>query len=261
MQEITKREFTNGKVYLLKTHDNFPVEVTDTFLPFYTKDAIGRKQNDLVSTDIGSRKERWMIGVSVASGCCIGCKFCATGSLKKFRNLTATEIVSQVLFVLGKNLDINPNDSKELKINFTRMGDFSLNQDAVKEAIKRIIDIIPNAHCFVSTIGLKDVDYSWINGNITLQISLHSLKDEKRNWLIPFKNKATIKELGQIRTNSNLKTTVNMTLVDEEDFDINLLKEYFDPEYFFIKLSPINPSTESIKNNLGLGIIKGKNLV
>ncbi len=49
-----------------------------------------------------------MIGVSCMSGCPVGCKFCATEKLKKFRNLTAEEIVSQVKFILDKNPDYNP---------------------------------------------------------------------------------------------------------------------------------------------------------
>ena len=71
----------------------------------------------------------------------------------------------------------------------------------------------------------------------------------------------TIEELGQIRTNSNLKTTVNLTLVDTEDFDIEKLYKYFDPKHFFIKLSPINVNAVSESNNMGEGIIEGINLV
>ena len=37
----------------------------------------------------------------------------------------------------------------------------------------------------------------------------------------------TIEELGQIRTQSDLLTTVNLTLIDEADFDIDILKKYF----------------------------------
>jgi 23S rRNA (adenine2503-C2)-methyltransferase len=103
LKEITKRAFTNGVVYLLKTEDDFPLEVTDTFLPFYTKDAIGRKQNQLTSCDLGDRKERWMVGVSTMSGCPVRCKFCATAKLKKWRNLTTEEIVNQLNFILAKN--------------------------------------------------------------------------------------------------------------------------------------------------------------
>ena len=264
MQEIIHRDFANGTVYMLKTDDGYPVEVTDTFLPYYTKDAIGRKQNKLDNYELGDRTERWMIGVSCMSGCPIHCKFCATGQLKKWRNLTAEEIFMQVKFIIDKNKDKwDPYKAKEFKINYTRMGEPFLNIDAVREAIDMVDNYLfgMKVHHYISTIGIKDSDFSWIKDNITLQVSLHSLDDERRNDLIPFKNKMTIAELGQIRTQSNLKTTVNMTLVDEADFDINKLKKYFDPEHFFIKLSPINTNAVSEANNMGEGIIEGINLV
>lgn len=260
LTEKTSKHFANGSVYLLYTEDGFPLETTDTFLPFYTKDAIGRKQNFLDNGDLGSRDERWMIGVSVASGCPVRCKFCATGNLKRFRNLTAEEIVAQVEFIISKNPDRDPRNSKEFKINYTRMGDTFLNVDEVKKAISIISEKYPNTHHYISTIGIKDADYSWIKGNITLQVSLHSLDDARRNDLIPFKHKVTIEELGQIRTQSNLKTTVNMTLVDEADFDIKKLKAYFDPKFFFCKISPINKNCVSEQNGMGEGIIKAHNI-
>lgn len=264
MKIINQKSFANGVVYALKTDDGFPVECTDTFLPFYTKDAIGRKQNGLTNDVIGDRSERWMIGVSCMSGCPVRCKFCATGKLKKFRNLTAEEIVEQVHFVVRSQM-YTPWGAKEFKINYTRMGEPFLNIEEVKKAIKMIDEEYSTSsfkpHHYLSTIGIEGSDFSWIKDNITLQISLHCLNDETRNWLIPFKNKMAIKELGQIRTNSNLKTTVNMTLVEELDFDIRILKEYFDPKYFFIKLSPINKNCISEQNSLGEGIIKGINLV
>jgi len=51
MNLIRSKSFANGTVYALHTEDGFPVEVTDTHLPYYTKDAIGRKQNTLSDTD------------------------------------------------------------------------------------------------------------------------------------------------------------------------------------------------------------------
>jgi adenine C2-methylase RlmN of 23S rRNA A2503 and tRNA A37 len=263
LEVVKSKEFSNGKVYALKLDDNYLIETTDTFLPYYTKNAIGQKQNCLQDYQLGSRFERWMIGVSVMSGCPVGCKFCATGQMKKFRNLEMNEIINQLIFVLSENSGQDPYKSKEFKINYTRMGEPFLNINNVKRAISCLNDHWPDLiiHHYISTIGIKDSDFSWIKDNITLQISLHSLNEEKRNWLIPYKNKMTIKELGQIRTKSNLKTTLNLTLVDESDFDINVLREYFDPEYFFIKLSPINPNIISNKNNLGLGVIEQINLV
>lgn len=261
LKEKTHKNFTNGSVYLLHTEDGMPLETTDTFLPFYTKDAIGRKQNDLHSGDVGSRDERWMVGVSVASGCPVRCKFCCTGNLNRFRNLTTEEIVAQVEFILGKNPNQDPTNSQEFKINYTRMGEPFLNIENIRKAIDIISEKYPNTHHYISTIGIKNADYSWIKGNVTLQVSLHSLDDARRNDLIPYKNKVTIEELGQIRTNSNLKTTINMTLVDTADFNIEKLSKYFDPKFFFVKLSPINPNNISDENGMGAGIITAKNLL
>jgi adenine C2-methylase RlmN of 23S rRNA A2503 and tRNA A37 len=261
MKEICHKSFANGTVYLLETHDGYPVEVTDTFLPFYTKDAIGRKQNALEYKSIGDRSERWMIGVSCMSGCPVRCKFCATGKIKKVRNLTRFEILEQIEFVLSKNPDIKFSDAKEHKINYTRMGEPFLNIEEVKQAINFFNIMFPKTHHYLSTIGIKGSDFSWIKDNITLQISVHSLEEDKRNWLIPFVNKLSYKELGQIRTKSNLKTTINMTLVDESDFNIEKLKEYFDPKHFFVKLSSINKNDCSELNHLGNGAVQGINLL
>lgn len=258
---IRSKSFTNGIVYALKTKDGYPIEVTDTFLPFYTKDAIGRKQNCLYNEDIGSRNDRWMVGISTMSGCVVGCKFCATAKLKKCRNLKADEIVEQVQFIWDNNLGTWIDGAKEFKINYTRMGEPFLNIENVKEAINALTEYNPKIHHYVSTIGIRESDFSWIKDNITLQISLHSLDEKRRDELIPYKHKMTIEELGQIRTKSNLKTTVNLTLVDEADFDIDKLYKYFDPAYFFIKLSPININATSEFNKMGNGIIEAKNLI
>lgn len=263
--EIRKsRKFANGIVYAMQLQDGYPIEVTDTFLPYSTKDAATGHSNCLESDkpeDLGSRSERWMIGVSVSSGCVVGCKFCATGSLPKFRNLTADEIVEQVEFVVRSNPDYKPSGAKEFKINYTRMGEPFLNIAEVRKAISVIDARYPGTHHYISTIGIRGSDFSWIKDNITLQLSLHSLDSERRDDLIPFKNKLSIAELGAIRTESALKTTLNLTLVDEGDFDIGRLTAHFPPENFFVKLSPVNPNAISEANGLGKGIIKASNLL
>ena len=62
-------------------------------------------------------------------------------------------------------------------------------------------------------------------------------------------------ENGQIRTNSNLKTTLNLTLTNDEQLDVEKLKKYFDPKYFFIKLSPLNENSISRENNIKTVVI------
>lgn len=263
LTEVTSRGFSNGKVYMLRTEDGYPLEVTDTFLPLYTKNCINEHTNELKNNIIGNREDRWMIGVSCMSGCPVHCKFCATGQLKRWRSLTAEEIFEQVKFILDLNKEYNPNKSKEFKINYTRMGEPFLNIENVKKAIKLVDDYLKEVrvHHYISTIGIKGSNFSWIKDNITLQVSLHSLDEQRRHELIPISGLMSIEELGQIRTQSALQTTVNMTLVDTADFDINKLKQYFDKEHFFIKLSPINENEISKANEMGSGVIKSKNII
>ena len=56
----------------------------------------------------------------------------------------------------------------------------------------------------------------------------------------------SIEELGQIRTESNLKTTINLTLVDESDFDADKLEKYFDKKHFLCEVVP-NQSKQYIR--------------
>lgn len=69
-----------------------------------------------------------------------------------------------------------------------------------------------------------------------------------------------ILELGKVKTESKLKTTLNLTLVDESNFDIEMIKKYFNKSNFFIKLSPININEIFETNNLGEGVIKSTNI-
>lgn len=262
MKCIKSKSFANGHVYALALDDNYPIEVTDTWLPSYTKDAVGRKTNKLNTLDSADRSHRWMIGVSCMSGCPVGCKFCATAKLKKWRPLTAEEIVAQVLWVINKS-NSNPADSKEFKINYTRMGEPFLNITAIRKAISILDAMFPEVtiHHYISTIGVQSADFSWIKDNITLQVSLHSTDEVRRKALIPFKKLMTIEQLGQIRTSSWLKTTINMTLVDSADFSISKLKDVFAIDKFFVKLSPINENEVSKTNDLGAGIIHSTNIL
>lgn len=259
---IRKKEFSNGNVYALETKDGYLIETTDTFLPYYTKDCINNNTNKLKDNDLGSRNERWMIGVSCQSGCVIGCKFCATGQMKKFRNLTTEEICEQIEFIINENKKngFDPNNAMEFKINYTRMGEPQLNIDEIKKAIEIIDKKYSNVHHYVSTIGIKGSNFDWVKENVTLQISVHSLDEEYRNWLIPYKNKMSLEELGRIRTKSKLKTTINLTLTNNEKLDVEKLSKYFDPKYFFIKLSPLNENLISDSNKVK-GVITAKNLL
>ncbi len=118
-------------------------------------------------------------------GCNMGCKFCASGLLKKQRNLTAGEMVNQVLTVM--------HDTGERISHVVVMGTGEPfdNYDAVMNFV-RIINYakglaIGARHITISTCGLCDKieKYADEGIQINLAISLHAPNDEIRNQIMP----------------------------------------------------------------------------
>ncbi|MFC1598635.1 radical SAM protein [Patescibacteria group bacterium] len=271
---IANKNFANGCVYALRTKDNYPIEVTDTFLPMITLDAEKRGTNTLEIPNFGTRKDRWMIGVSVMSGCPVCCPFCATGALKKWRNLKAEEILAQVEFIVNKNKQSYlPANAQEFKILFTRMGEPVYNRKEVIKAIKLIKNKWPNATIALSTIApksgtkdffqeIKKLIQQYDQDFIQLQFSVHSTNDKQRTYLqpVPKYELAQLKYLTQDWAKvSQRKVTLNFTLCDDNEFSTKKIKKYFNNKAVFIKLSPLNENVFSQNNQLS-GIITAKNL-
>ena len=149
--------------------------------------------------------KRTVICCSTQSGCPVGCTFCGTGN-KFIRNLTAGEIVEQIVTVLGDQ-GISDVDSKgeRFQIMFMSMGEPLLNWDAVEEAIKMLHVLYPNAELLLSTIGPKNIDV-WEKviklskeiDKVGLQFSIHRSLDSERNALIPYKNKLTLRQIRDV---------------------------------------------------------------
>lgn len=264
------KQFGNGFVYALLTKQDKLVETTDTYLPYYTINAVGRRTNSLITPEFATRADRWMIGISVSSGCPVGCKFCATGN-KFYAHLTAEEMLEQVEFIVGKNPGFDPLKSKEFKILFTRMGEPALNYQEVNRAVEMIKEKYPNAVIGLSTIGVANPAIeTWLGlskkyRDIQMQFSIHTTSEEERNELIPLKNKL---DYGQIRDfaarwmkvpNNKRKISLNFTILVENEFSMEKIERYFPKEHFFIKLSPLNENKVTEKNKLK-GLIEERNI-
>ncbi|MGV8151693.1 MAG: radical SAM protein [Candidatus Nanoarchaeia archaeon] len=270
MEIINKKTFGNGQVFALRTESGKIVETTDTFLPNYTKNAVGRRNNVLISKDFGSRKQRWMIGISTMSGCPVGCKFCAAGA-RFIGNLTGEEMLQQIEFVLELNKEFLPQEAQEFRILMTRMGEPALNYKEVCKAIKLIKEKYPYAQIAISTIGMRNKALKeWLKlsqeyKEIHMQFSIHSTSQDYRNWLIPIKNKLNFKEIKEFGQkwmkvpNNKRKIALNFTLVKGSEFLIEKIKRFFPKENFFIKLSPINENHYTKTNHLK-GAIKQINV-
>ena len=136
---------------------------------------------------------RFSCCVSTQAGCPVGCVFCATGQSGFKRNLTAGEIIDQVLTVNEKvrtksavaETNKNPIDH----VTFMGMGESLLNYDATVKALRLLNEElgISARHLTVSTIGYVPGIRSLMKENlpITLAVSLHAPNDELRRRLVP----------------------------------------------------------------------------
>ncbi len=135
------------------------------------------------------------ICVSSQIGCKMGCKFCASTGINFIRNLTAGEIVEQILAV---EQDINESISN---IVFMGIGEPFDNYENVMKAI-RILNHpkginIGARHISVSTSGVVPKIYEFANEDLqcTLSISLHATNNEKRSKMMPVNKAYPIEEL------------------------------------------------------------------
>ncbi len=131
-------------------------------------------------------------------GCNMGCKFCASGLLKMKRNLSAGEIVAQVLYV-QKELDQNNERVSNVVVMGT--GEPFDNYDNVMTFCKIINHAkglaIGARHITISTCGLVPMIDRFSNEQVqyNLAISLHATNDELRNQLMPVNHAYPLKEL------------------------------------------------------------------
>ena len=174
--------------------------------------------------------------ISTQAGCRMGCKFCASGLLGLSRNLTASEILSQVIDIskitgekisnivlmgTGEPLDNYVNVSKFLRIIH--------NPDGYNLSMRSIT---------ISTCGLVDKfdilsnDFPQIN----VAISLHAATDQKRNQIMPINKKfpisSVIDKAREYVNKTGRRISFEYTLVkgfndDKKDMDAlaNLLKD------------------------------------
>ncbi len=138
--------------------------------------------------------------VSSEVGCNMGCAFCASGFLKKTRNLETSEMVGQVLVLDDLLKEEDPN-KRVTHIVVMGTGEPFDNYDNVLDFV-RILNhpygfAIGARHITVSTCGLVEGirRYAKEGLQINLAISLHAPNDEIRNKIMPISKKYPMDEL------------------------------------------------------------------
>ncbi len=186
LREKLKREFTICNFNILEKQ----VSIDGTVK--YLFDIL---DGNAIETVVMEYKHGRTICVSSQVGCKMGCKFCASTGIAFIRNLSAGEIVEELLAV-EKDLNI-----KISNIVFMGIGEPLDNFDNVMKAIE-IINYpkglgIGARHISISTCGIVPKIYEIADRDMqcTLSISLHQANNEKRSAMMPINNKYNIEEL------------------------------------------------------------------
>ncbi len=197
---------------------------------------------------------RGTLCLSSQVGCTLTCKFCHTGTQRLVRNLTAGEIIQQVILVKDELNDWNPDNRLVTNLVFMGMGEPFLNYDAVTQAVHTFLDKaglnFGRRRITISTAGIvpRILDCGKELG-VRLAISLHGVTDEQRNDLVPINKKYPLKELMQAcRTYADLTNGQRITFeyvmlkgVNDQITDAQNLIKLIQGLPAKINLIPFNP--------------------
>jgi 23S rRNA (adenine2503-C2)-methyltransferase len=138
------------------------------------------------------REGRQTICISTQAGCAVDCHFCLTAQLGLIRNLTAGEIVGQVLVALEENRE---QLSPQTNVVLMGQGEPLLNYDATMAAVRILLDpkgvALAPRHVTLSTSGIVPGIERLGKEKIrpSLAISLNASSDEQRDALMPINRK------------------------------------------------------------------------
>ena len=185
--------------------------------------------------------------VSSQVGCNMGCRFCESGRLKKVRNLETYEIVEQILLIekyIGKRIS---------SVVLMGIGEPFDNYDNIIDFIRIINDAkglaLGARHITVSTCGLvpKIVEFSDLDLQVNLALSLHGATDEVRNKIMPI-NKAynlesVMKAISDYIKKTNRRVTIEYVMLDninDREIDAINLSKLLKGMNVYVNLIPYN---------------------
>ena len=182
--------------------------------------------------ELGAKKRpRATICVSSQVGCAVNCKFCMTALLGLKRNLSAGEIVAQIVLVLNDH-DVDLKD-KRVNLVFMGQGEPFNNYDNFIKAVRLLVQGvgIAESRMTVSTSGIVPKIYDLGKEAIRpkLAISLNASNDEERTKLIPINKKWDIAALVEAAKAFPLRRRENITfeyvLLEGENDSVENAKE------------------------------------
>lgn len=202
--------------------------------------------------------DRGTLCVSSQVGCTLNCRFCHTGTMRLVRNLTAGEIVGQVMLArdsLGE-WPSQPEGRLLTNIVMMGMGEPLYNFDEVKAGLQIVMDgdglALSKRRITLSTSGVVPImARAGEEIGVNLAVSLHAVTKDVRDEIVPLNKKYGIEELLQAcadypgANNARRITFEYVMLKDKNDSDadahelVRLLRKYKLPAK--VNLIPFNP--------------------
>tara|TARA_Y100000815_G_scaffold117620_1_gene106157 strand:+ start:1675 stop:2883 length:1209 start_codon:yes stop_codon:yes gene_type:complete len=202
--------------------------------------------------------DRGTLCVSSQVGCTLNCRFCHTGTMRLVRNLTAGEIVGQVMLArdsLGE-WPSQPEGRMLTNIVMMGMGEPLYNFDNVRDALKLVMDgdglALSKRRITLSTSGVvPQMERCGQEIGVNLAVSLHAVTKEVRDEIVPINRKYGIEQVLQAcadypgANNARRITFEYVMLKDKNDSDadarelVRLLRKYKLPAK--VNLIPFNP--------------------
>ena len=164
------------------------------------KCAMRLHDNYVVESVLIPHQTRYTACISSQVGCSLTCKFCATGKLKRMRNLNADEIYDQVALV--KSTALERYNAPLTNIVYMGMGEPLLNYAEVLKSVDKITSPqglgMAAKRITVSTAGVAKMIAKLGDDNVKfhLALSLHAANDEKRNHIMPINETNSLENLA-----------------------------------------------------------------
>ncbi len=207
MREMLKRHFTIARPEIVE--EQVSSDGTRKWLLRFPPRGAGRPVE--IETVYIPEEGRGTLCISSQVGCTLTCSFCHTGTQKLVRNLTAEEILSQLLLARDRLGDFPDRDTpagaivpsegrKVSNIVMMGMGEPLYNFENVKQALLIATDgdglSLSKRRVTLSTSGIVPEIYrTGSEIGVMLAISLHAVRDDLRDMLVPINRKYPLKEL------------------------------------------------------------------
>ncbi|MDM5201519.1 23S rRNA (adenine(2503)-C(2))-methyltransferase RlmN [Fictibacillus enclensis] len=216
------------------------------------------QDGNLIETVLMKHKYGLSVCVTTQVGCNIGCSFCASGLLKKSRDLSSGEIVEQIMNV-QLHLDERNKDERVSHIVVMGIGEPFDNFENMIDFINVVIDpkglAIGSRRITVSTSGLakKIREFADTGLNVNLALSLHAPNNELRTRIMKINKAIPLEPLMEAVdyyiTTTNRRITIEYILlrdVNDHQKEAEELAELFQDkkQKVYVNLIPYNPVDE-----------------